>query len=197
MSRARGFTLVEVMIALTILSMMMVAIVSSLRTFAATQGALEKTTSRVDEIRLVSGFLRRSLEAALPNSEGGGGVITFDSMYDSTAYFLGTSTELTWVAPVVGGAGLGGVYTLHLSLDGGDLVLRWQPYRDDVSELDWADSNMRVLLNEVEEFKLGYRVAYGGEWQGEWDGPQGNPVSVRMSFKVGEKYWPELLMRLD
>ena len=47
----RGFTLVEVMVALTILSLVMMATVTGLRTLANTQTAIERATHRVDEIR--------------------------------------------------------------------------------------------------------------------------------------------------
>ena len=60
---ARGFTLVEVVVALTILSLIMLATVTGLRTLANTQGTLERVTARIDEVRTVSGFLRDLMEA--------------------------------------------------------------------------------------------------------------------------------------
>ena len=61
---AEGFTLVEVMVALTILSLVMMATVTGLRTLANTQSAIERMTSRVDEVRSVSIFLRDLLTSA-------------------------------------------------------------------------------------------------------------------------------------
>jgi len=196
MNRDRGFTLMEVMIALTILSMMMVAIVSSLRTFANTKATLEIKTARVDEIRMVSAFLRRSLEAAMP-SGGGSNVPTFDVVDDQLTYFLGTSSGLTWVAPVVGGSGFGGVNFMRLSLDGEELVLRWQPYRRDMAPVDWSRMKSRTLIQDVEEYRVSYRPSYGGEWLEVWSDSSSSPVSVRMNIKAGGKYWPELVVRLD
>ena len=69
---SRGFTLVEVMVALTILSLVMMATVTGLRTLANTQGAIERTTNRVDEIRSVSSFLRDLLESAVVGEDMGG-----------------------------------------------------------------------------------------------------------------------------
>ena len=40
--RSRGFTLVEVMVSLAVLSLILLATVSALRTFANTQGSLER-----------------------------------------------------------------------------------------------------------------------------------------------------------
>ena len=193
MNRARGFTLMEVMIALTILSLMMVAIVASLRTFANTQVRLERTTARVDEMRMVSAFLRRSVEAAM-SSSGGSKVPTFDSIDERGTYFLGMASEFTWVAPV---AGFGGVYFMHLGLEGEALAVRWQPYRRDVTPADWESMPARTLLEEVQEYRVSYLPAHGGEWMDDWSDLSSAPVSVRMRIKAGGKYWPELLIRLN
>ena len=61
----RGFTLVEVMVALSILSLLLLATISALRTFGNTQVSVEKLTNRVDEVRTVSGFLRDTLQSAV------------------------------------------------------------------------------------------------------------------------------------
>ena len=70
---AAGFTLVEVVVALTILSLIMLATVTALRTLANTQGTLERVTARIDEVRTVSGFLRDLMEAAVVGEGGSGG----------------------------------------------------------------------------------------------------------------------------
>ena len=67
-----GFTLVEVMVALSILSLVLLGTVTGLRTLASTQSALERKTSRMDEVRSVSGLLRDLMESAVVGSDGGG-----------------------------------------------------------------------------------------------------------------------------
>ena len=200
MNRARGFTLMEVMIALTLLSMMMIAIVSSLRTFANTRTTLERMTGRVDEIRMVSAFLRRSLAAAVPITGSSGGVPTFDSIDNrgnQETYISGTSSKLTWVAPVAAGAGLGGVYVMNLSWQEDALALRWKPYQKNVTALAWEGTKAHILVENVQEFAVAYRSEFGGEWISDWPASDASPVSVRMSIKAGGKYWPELVMRLE
>ncbi len=197
MNRARGFTLIEVVIALAILSMMMVAVVSSLRTFANTKIALERMTGRVDEIRLVSGFLRRSIEGAIPAVRHGVDVqaITFGG--GQTTYFSGAPSELTWVAPIAGGYSFGGAFLLQLRRENEQLVLRWQPYKANAENVTWDNLRPRVLLEDVEAFELAYRPSYEDDWEREWDGAIKNPVSVRANIKAGGRFWPELVMRLD
>jgi general secretion pathway protein J len=71
-SRLRGFTLIEVMIALTLLSMIMVAIIAAMRTFGNTKATIQQVTNRVDEIRVVSEFLRKTIGSAMPVLQQGG-----------------------------------------------------------------------------------------------------------------------------
>ena len=69
-----GFTLVEVVVALAILSLVMLATITGLRTLANTQVSLVRMTERVDGMRAVSSFLRDTLESAAVGSSSGGGL---------------------------------------------------------------------------------------------------------------------------
>ena len=57
-SRAQGFTLVEVMVSLAILSLVMLVTVSGFRTLGNTATSISAMTGRTDELRSVSMFLR-------------------------------------------------------------------------------------------------------------------------------------------
>ena len=63
--RRRGFTLIEMSVALVVLSLIMLATVTALRTLGNTQVAVDRLTLRNDEIRSVSSFLRDALESAI------------------------------------------------------------------------------------------------------------------------------------
>ena len=69
-----GFTLVEVMVSITVLSMILLATVTALRTFGNTQQSLQHMTHRVDEVRSVSGFLRAAIESATIAEDASGGL---------------------------------------------------------------------------------------------------------------------------
>ncbi len=54
------------------------------------------------------------------------------------------------------------------------------------------------MLQSVNEFKVGYLAVYDdGDWLDLWNGSQRNPVAVRITIRSGEKYWPELVIRLS
>ena len=197
MSRQRGFTLLEVMIALVILSMIMVATIAALRGFGNTKSTVTLVTNRLDEVRVVSGFLRNSLGSAIPVRLGETGVPTFGRPEPSATYFRGSSSEVVWVAPLVAGADLGGAFVMQLNYIDERIEFKWHPYRASMEALNWAEVEPRVLLEVVEEFTIGYLDNYGGDWLDEWPEFPANPVAVRLNIKSRNKYWPELVVRLD
>ncbi len=197
MSRARGFTLLEVLVALTLLSMIMVATIAALRTLGNTKTSVTQVTDRVDEIRVLSEFLRNTIGAALPVVRVGSSADDFLDADAYGTYFAGDATRLVWVSPLVAGADMGGAFVMQLALVEGRLELKWHPYQSDVLAVDWNDLEPRVLLPSVDEFQVGYLAAYGAEWLDLWAGDQRNPVAVRISIRSRERYWPELVIRLS
>ena len=73
MRAARGFTLVEVLVALAIFSLVMLTVVTGFRTLGNTASTIDRMTDRIDEVRSVSGFLRDALENSVVGAASGGG----------------------------------------------------------------------------------------------------------------------------
>ncbi len=137
MSRPRGFTLLEVMIALTLLSMIMVATITAMRTLGNTKSTMEQVTNRVDEIRVVSEFLRNTIGAAMPVLRVGSSPEAFSDAGNYGTYFSGDATHLMWVSPLVAGADMGGAFVMQLALVEDRLELKWHPYQSDVMAVNW------------------------------------------------------------
>ena len=189
-----GFTLVEVMISLAVLSLVMLTTVSSLRTFANTQGSLERKINRVDEIRSVSSFLREALQANVPPAEEESSGLSLGGSVSQTAFFRGSPRSVAWKAPMVFGEGYGGTLFVLLAREGNQLVLRWQepPSDGQDSEPDWRDTPSRVVIDNVEEFSISYRQDFEEGWR------QGivieeAPMMVRLNIKSSGRYWPDLI----
>jgi general secretion pathway protein J len=198
MRAARGFTLIEVLVALTLLSMLSVATIAAMRTLATTQGTLEDITSRIDDVRSVSEFLRASIKgsvaAPMANSveqllaQSGGDEPLIGTL------FVGGAGELVWVAPLLGAGGHGGTFLHRLRLVGDELRLGWLSYDYLLMEGVTEPEREKVLLRSVESFELGYRAAYMGDWADQWTGETGLPVTVRMRIKAEGRFWPELVV---
>lgn len=60
-TRARGFTLIEVVVALTLLAVILAGLIGALATFARSASRIDERTLASDDVRLVYAFLRQSL----------------------------------------------------------------------------------------------------------------------------------------
>lgn len=197
MSRARGFTLLEVMVSVALLSLVMVATLAALRTLGNTRSTVGQIIGRVDEIRSVSGFLRNSIGAALP-------VMRMHDPTQSTAEdvsygtnFVGDAAHLEWVSPLLAGANMGGVFVQRLALVGDVLEFQWAPYRRDLEATNWDEVASRSLLRGVDTLEIGYLPAYGQDWQDTWTTSLRNPAAVRINLRSAQRYWPEIVIRLN
>jgi general secretion pathway protein J len=177
--------------------MVMVATIAAMRTLGNTRVTVEKLTERVDEIRIVSEFLRDTVGSAMPVVRVGSSSESFSEGESYGTYFGGDTAHLMWVSPLVAGADIGGAFIMYLTLVDKQLQLRWYPYQSDVEAVNWNDLEPRILLQSVDEFQLGYLGFYGGEWLDLWDSSQRNPVAVRINIRAAKKYWPELIIRLN
>lgn len=197
MKPGRGFTLVEMVVALAIFSMISVAIVGAMRILGNTSTALQTVTTRVEEIRAVSEFLRGSVGAAMP-------VVRIGDFADGTApqtrygtWFRGDARQLQWVAPMLAGADTGGAFVMYLAQVEDRLELRWHPYRKQPGSVPPGAVSSRVILEGVEDFEVGYLPSYQSEWLSQWPGDMSTPVAVRLTVRAADRYWPELVIRLD
>ena len=192
----RGFTLVEVVVSLTILSLIMLATISALRTFGNSQVAVENSALRVDEIRSVSGFLRDTLEAAVVSSSQGATLsVGPGSNLRPSPYFRGGAEFLEWKAPIMFGEAYGGVFIVRVAKEEDELVLRWlEPTgKEKAQEPDWAESPSRVLLADLESLQIFYRPEFEEPWQEQW-GEDDSPALVRISLRTGGRFWPDLVL---
>jgi general secretion pathway protein J len=191
--RVKGFTIVEVVVALTLLSLLMLAVLTALRTFAQTQGRIDAVVERNDELRIVSNFLRNHVAQALPLQLVGAPDVS--ARYG--VFFVGQTSELVWVAPFVGGLSAGGLHVMRLSRNGDVLQLQLAPYSGLESWPDWSRVAAFPLLEQVSAFSIAYRGVGGNQWGDEWLGGLMTPRAVRLRIAVAQRFWPDLIVRLD
>jgi general secretion pathway protein J len=168
-----------------------------MRTLGNTKTTIGKVTDRVDEVRVISEFLRTNLGSAIPVVRVGASSEFFTDGGNYSTYFAGNATGLMWVAPLLTGADMAGAYILYLALVDERLELKWHPYQMEADAVAWGVIEPRTLLESVEEFEVGYLAFYGGEWIDVWESAQRIPVAVRISIKSADRYWPELVVRLS
>lgn len=188
-----GFTLVEVLVAVTILSMVMLATVTGLRTLASSQIALERQIDRNDALRSVSSFLRDALEAAVVGSNTGG--LSVGGGLSERTVFEMAPDQLIWKTTMLFGESEGGSYVVRVALESTAIVLRWQQYDAQGQLASWNIAPSRTLVDSVQSFSVAYRRELDGVWLDRWDG-RGAPQWVRLRVQSGQRYWPDIIMEV-
>ena len=184
-------TLVEVTVASVIFAMIMLAVVTAMRTFGQSYERLSKTTALTSQKREVDRFLRQALRDALPES----------------GYFDGAAGWLEWVAPIDRVGSAGGLQHLKLESRAQNLMLHFAPFDrfgDPQDEPDWGAQVQSVALHGgLEQFRVAYRVRPDLEWtntpEAKGDNvPEGTlPWAVQLQIAAGGQEWPPIIVALE
>lgn len=199
-----GFTLVELLVAMTLIGLLFVALFGGLRFGTRVWEAGVERGEDFAEVEVTQALLRRQLDQLLP--------LPVPDQQEQEISFSGEQERLTFTAPAPSQFGLGGIYYFDLFAEraepGQRLVLRWQLYRPDRDEpFNEEESQQRTLLENIEAVQFGY---YGdpeqfeigerldkGEWRERWVGADLPPqlIAVRIVFPENDsRYWPELII---
>ncbi len=189
--RAGGFTLIEVLVAVSILSLVMLATVTGLRTLGGSQVTLERQTASNDALRSTSTFLRDALEAAVLGSDIGG--LTLGGGERERTFFSIGREEILWKTRLLFGESQGGSYVARVARESDELVLRWQRQDDRGGLADWNTAPAKTLVTDVQEFSVAFRRDMEAPWIESWDG-RGVPGWVRLRVKAGQRFWPDLVV---
>lgn len=188
---ARGFTLIEVVVALSLLAVILTGLLSALVTFANSASRVDERILASDDVRLVHAFLRQSLGEASPRLRQR----PEDSVLVSGLH--GIDTTLEWLGLMPARHGVGGLYHLRLDVGAdGDLILRYLPYAGDGSPPDWQAASAHVLLRGLRQFELAYQALDEPEWRATWLDAQVLPARVRIALAREGEVWPALVVPL-
>jgi general secretion pathway protein J len=200
--RAHGFTLVEVLLALVLLSLLLAGAVAGVRVATRAVDRGEALIDRTNKLRVAQEFLRRELSQSLALS------FEQDPSTGEATLFEGDEEQLTFVAPMPGYLGRGGPYVQRLTFEqqDGDLRLLFRHallngYKADEDPLDDPDLKPVPLLEHIAEARFEYRSLNDqgelDDWTGEWDKKGRLPLMVRIQLEfVPEERtpWPEMVI---
>lgn len=195
--RQRGFTLLELLIGMVLLSLMLTLLFGALRLGARSWDSGDKRAEEIAQMRSVHGFLRRELGQVF--------LLRWKKDNDSRLAFDGGPDALKFVAPLAGQVGGGGLYLMGLTLEQGEagkrLILKRavNPEAKDFSSLEQGDST--VLAEHLEKLGIAYFGALSPEgkagWQDKWDDARRLPQLLRLQIKTSDgRDWPDLVVPL-
>jgi general secretion pathway protein J len=176
----RGFTLIEVILALSIVAAMLVIVFGGLRVGLAAWQRGEERTAKLDHTRSLAVLLARALDGAFPYR------IAREGEREARVLFEGQPDRLTFVtlSPPFPTGAPAAFTAVSLSADAAGLALRQQILPNPVS-LD----RLRPVL--VDAQTSGLRFRYLGQepeaWQDAWDvgTEEGLPRAVEITLVTG------------
>ena len=190
MRRESGMTLVEVMISAVVLAMVMLALSASLRTFATTYAAVEKSADRTARLREVTYFLRHVLREAYSPHQG--------------AFHI-SGGEISWLAPVDRVGAAGGVTWLRLRRAGDTVMLDFAIPDSETAEKArtdpaWGDViPSQVLLENVRRFQVeAIRAPSRNRYNDDDEALNDElPPGVQLEWELEGMSWPPLIVAFD
>ena len=202
--RAAGFTLVELLLAITLMSILLGLTYSGLRAATKSSARGEVILAAGGELRAAHQFVRRQLNQMLPLP-----FAVTDDVQELRIVFEGSANRIQYVAPMPGYLGAGGpqVQRLELARDNDGGVLQFSHALLQGFEQDRLyDRDPVILLEEVDS--AGFEFLGRDEegeltgWTSTWDQMDRLPVAVRLNIKFSWDLnlgWPDLVagVRVD
>jgi len=201
--RSAAFTLVELLVALVLLSLLFVLLTSSLQ--FGTKVWSRTGDERLDRSEAVAAenFLRRILSEARPI------IIEADPTRPRRVFFSGDTESIRFVTTLPGQFGLGGFYEVAIYMpQGSDRVeMSWRLFRRTNAVVGPAFPEQHsILISRVRSLRFSYFGERGAgyirseeppRWYDDWRDLQYLPDLIRMhvEFVESEKAWPDLVVR--
>lgn len=191
----RGFTLVEVLVVMSLMSFVMLAMMSALRTSYQTELRIDQSAQRSDDFRVVNEFLHSVLGRVSMKKIGG-----LIPVGQSPYYFSGDSSEIVWQGVMPARQGVGGLYHFRLSIDhaSDQSFLKIQYIAKNEAEVrpDWAGVEGVVLVKGIDAMSLRYLDALQEppEWLSSWNKIDHLPGRISISLQSNSGTWPEIVI---
>lgn len=211
---ARGFTLVEILVAMSLLSLVMLGMASAMRTMADTESRVDTRLARTDKVRTIERFLLQVLgrvshqSASSLNRSGpapGGATASGDVLR-----FQASTDSIAWVGIMPARPGMGGRYFFRLAAEqteqGLSLVLRHQPWSAQQAELfpDWDTAERETVVRDLASFSVEaqadraadatVQATWSPDWQAGWSATNTLPERLRLRIGDASGEWPVLIV---
>lgn len=192
-----GFTLIEVMIAMTLLGIMMVLLFSSMKICADSWQKGEDKISEVNDVAVVYQFFQHHLSTAKP--------LWNDFADENEEYsFQGSKQEVQFVSSFPASAKKSGLQLFKVKMlhegDNQYLQVSITPFFPAAEGEEWHKEEV-TLLQHVSNFTLNYYFQDDsqpeGIWQEDWLGQDALPKLVKIKIERDDgSFWPEMTFAL-
>jgi general secretion pathway protein J len=180
-----GFTLLELLVALTVFGFLMVGLAQGLHFGLLSWVTEVRLSSRNEDLDPVDTTVRHLIEGADPGNDA------------DTAPFVGSKDRFLCITALPSAAGATGVRRIQAELlvDASHrLVLRWRPYVHARALRPSAAFTESELLHGISEIQLAFWQP-GAGWVNVWRAPSlPTLVRVRLRFPQADpRHWPDIV----
>jgi general secretion pathway protein J len=191
--RQGGFTLLEMLVAITVLALLMIGLTQGVRTGFAFWASQTRRSAEVTELDATARVLRNLLTGIPIRSAASGAG-------QAAILFEEHSALLTFVGDLPTGFGDTRRAKIDVALRGEDLVIAWTPHRHEISNSPPSRPAEARLIHGLKTLGFTYwgdPAGSGGAaaWLPEWVSPAlPELVRIRLSFGKGDdRRWPDLV----
>ncbi|WP_119459639.1 prepilin-type N-terminal cleavage/methylation domain-containing protein [Rhodospirillaceae bacterium SYSU D60014] len=182
MMRERGFTLLEMLIAMTLMALLTVGLTSGLRLGARVWDGADDRRLAIQEQQATYTLLRRTLTQLIPQNLS-------QEATARTVTFLGDAARMRLLSTAPADVARPGLYRIEIaaetagenaSLGRRDLVIRWQPFAGEALAAPLDQADRRILLAGLEEGAFSYFGNRDEGWVSQWSSRVDLPQLVRL-----------------
>ena len=193
---ASGFTLVEVLVATALLSLVMLGLLTAMRSFAQTETRIDERIRVDDDLRASERFLRGVLSTVSPRlrSTEAGAPKQID--------FAGGADSLRWIGVMPARHGAGGLYRFRLYVrpatadEPAALMLEFLPYVPGFEVPLNPDAVLsRAMATSIGAVSFRYQedLSSGEQWLTDWPNADRLPQRIGLNVLGTTQPWPEIV----
>lgn len=185
-ARSRGFTLVEMLIALSLTAMLAVMILAGLQTSSRIWTRSTTAAEEIEEMAFAHGFLRRAISGAYPRLKpDGAGAVDFS----------GDATSLEFLGPIISGVSIAGRARIRLTVvEEGETEALLLSMKNE--NIDGSEPVEETLIAGARRIRFSYRARGSDEWVEDWRSKPFLPALVKVEVAGGRMSpWPPLIIR--
>ena len=197
-----GFTLLEVLLGMSIMSVMMLLLFASLRICVQNWNAGEKKIAEVSQAAIIQNFLQSKLHATVP--------LDGDFLEEAQFSFQGSQDQIQFVAAMPASAGRLGLQLFKMNLQpsgrgeqGSYLQVEMQPFFPQGEGEEQGVEKPVIILRKIQRLQFAY---FGSDsaaknsdssWQNDWLEKESLPKLVSIDIElVNGEVWPQLVVAL-
>lgn len=183
-----GFTLLELLVALTILALLVTLLSGGLRFGTRVWQTGQISSDELSTMEATEGLLRRVIASAPAAAQRTPGAA-------QTNLFRGSADSMRFVGPAPALAMPEGLYEITLAIRNGKLLLTWNAFRSDLGTLS-KRAGEQVLVSGLSDAAFAYRSPGSATWASSWSTPTSSPalVMIRLGRANDARRWPDLVV---